>query len=265
MSPSSASSSAQPPARPGGESPLGALSILPARSRSEQLADVLAEHIDGKGLRGGDRVGTLEDIRAETGFARATVSEAVRLLRERGRLEIRPGRGGGIYVAAQTPVVRMRHTLLSAQAGADDVAYAIELRESLEEPVARAAARTCTPRDARDLRDAVRALAESADYETFIRRNWALHERIAELCPNPMMGAVYTSCLGYLVRTDPSYDDVEAGAYIAQRAAVHQRLVEAIIAADASAIAHAVREHNLGTDTDLGTARDAGAQEGPVR
>lgn len=264
MSPSSASSAPSP--RPGGESPLGALSILPARSRSEQLADVLAGHIDGKGLRGGDRVGTLEDIRAETGFARATVSEAVRLLRERGTLEIRPGRGGGIYVADQTPVVRMRHTLLSAQAGADDVAYAIELREGLEEPVARAAARTCTPTDAQHLRDAVRELADSADYETFIRRNWALHEQIAALCPNPMMGAVYTSCLGYLVRTNPRYDDVEADAYIAQRVAVHERLVEAIIAADASAIADAVREHNL-TDPELGTARGAGApaQEGPVR
>ena len=85
------------------KSTLDQLSVIPPRSRAEQLADTLLQHIRQAGLGPGDRLGTLDEIRAEVGFARTTVSEAVRLLRERGAIEIRPGRGGGLFIAAETP------------------------------------------------------------------------------------------------------------------------------------------------------------------
>lgn len=231
------------------ETNLAQLSVLPPRSRAEQLADTLAQHIRTSGLQPGERLGTLDEIRDEVGFARTTVSEAVRLLRERGVLEIRPGRGGGLFVAAETPVVRMRHTLLvtgdSPESGGS-VREAIALREALEEPVALAAAAACTPHDATELRAAASALSQSgADFDEFLRRNWRLHELIAALCPNKMMSAVYASCLGYLTRSQSRYDDDGAvAAYIDGRAAVHVELVEAILAAEPSRIRAAVLAHN---------------------
>lgn len=229
------------------EHTLDQLSVLPPRSRAEQLAETLAAHIADRGLQPGDRLGTLDEIRAEVGFARTTVSEAVRLLRERGLLEIRPGRSGGLFVAEETPVVRMRHTLLAAGGAAGVVREAIELREALEEPVAAAAARTCGEDDAVRLRALSADMHDcGSDFEEFMRRNWTLHEAIAELCANSMLNAVYTSCLGYISRSAPSYDEDEAADYIESRACVHDALVEAIIAGDAVAIRDAVIAHNYG-------------------
>ncbi|XPP26731.1 MAG: FadR/GntR family transcriptional regulator [Leucobacter sp.] len=230
------------------QSSLARLSVIPPRSRAEQLADTLLEHIRARGLGPGDRLGTLDEIRAEVGFARTTVSEAVRLLRERGTLEIRPGRGGGLFITAETPVVRMRRTLLGATGSARSVRDAIELREALEEPIALAAAEACTPDDRAPLRAAAAELASAgADFDAFIERNWKLHELIAELCPNAMMSAVCTSCLGYLVRSEHRYSDDGAVAdYIAERQAVHAELVEAILSSDPARIRAAVRAHNHG-------------------
>lgn len=242
------------------KSSLDQLSVMPARSRADQLADTLLQHIRASGLGSGDRLGTLDEIRAEVGFARTTVSEAVRLLRERGVLEIRPGRGGGLFVAAETPVVRMRHTLLSADGSERTVSEAVELREALEEPIALSAAAHCTRVDAARLRAMAAEMAECEhDFDEFIRRNWQLHELIAELSPNAMMSAVYTSCLGYLTRSGGSYDAEGAGAaaevvavaeYIRVRTAVHLELVEAILANDPERIRAAVRAHNRGDDAD---------------
>ncbi len=228
------------------ESSLEQLSVIPPRSRAEGLADTLAAHIVDRGLRPGDRVGTLDDVRAEVGFARSTVSEAVRLLRERGLLEIRPGRHGGLFVADPTPLVRLRHTLLKATGSPVSVRDAIELREALEEPVALATARVCGPAEAAELRALVADLGTATnDFAAFMHRNWALHERVAALCPNAMLASVYASCLGYISRNVASYgSDDEVGAYLSDRADVHRRLVEAIVADDAEQIRAAALAHN---------------------
>lgn len=248
------------------QSSLARLSVIPPRSRAEQLADTLVEHIRARGLGPGDRLGTLDEIRAEVGFARTTVSEAVRLLRERGALEIRPGRGGGLFVTAETPVVRLRRTLLGATGSDRAVRDAIELRESLEEPVALAAAAVCTPADGARLAAAAAKLAQTGDdFDLFIELNWRLHELIAGLCPNTMMSAVYASCLGYLTRSEHSYD-AETGVgegvadYIGRRSEAHVELVEAIRLADAERIRTAVRIHNggaAGTAAEVAETSDA--------
>ena len=119
----------EPSAPPAPES----LRLAGPRSRAEQLAAAIDQRIHDQGLQPGDPVGTLQSLRDESGYARSTVSEAVRLLRERGILEIRPGRSGGLFVAEPTPVVRLRHTLLTVHEQPSTVLDAIELRDHLEE------------------------------------------------------------------------------------------------------------------------------------
>lgn len=227
-------------------SSIGSVRVSSPRSRGEHLAEALAAHIRERRLHPGDRVGTIDEIHAGVGFGRPAVSEAVRLLRERGVLEIRPGRGGGVFVADQTPVVRLRHTLLDVAAGsASEVREAIGVREALEEPLALAAAKACRPVDAKLLRAAAAALGRCTDYAEFMRRNWGLHELIASLSQNAMMAAIYTSCLGYVAHTEATYDEPDGiDAFMAHRAAIHAELVEAIIADDPRRIRAAVAAHN---------------------
>jgi GntR family transcriptional repressor for pyruvate dehydrogenase complex len=214
----------------------------PGATRAEQLAAALEDRV--RGLGPGSPVGTIEEIRRESGLARPTVSEAVRLLRDRGVLEIRPGRGGGLFVAEQGPVVRLRHTLLSVAGEPGSVADAIELRDHLEELIAVGAARCRGEDDIPALRACLDDMAAAPDWGDFMRANWALHERIAQLCPNAMARAVYVGTLGQLTSSTARATDRDADAYRAARLRTHAALVEAIAAGDEDAVRAAVVRHN---------------------
>lgn len=211
------------------------------RTRAEQLAADLGERLATASP--GDPVGTIESLRAETGYAYSTVSEAVRLLRDRGLLQIRPGRGGGLFAADRGPVVRMRHTLLTVADDPAAVADAVELREHLEVLVDVGAARCRTEADIAELRALLAVLTEAPDWPSFLHANWALHERIAAACPNATARAVYTATLGQLDAAEVRPDDVDP-TYRQHRVQVHQDLVEAIAAGDEAAVRAAVARHN---------------------
>ena len=215
------------------------------RNRAEQLAAALGDRIEGRGLAPGTPVGTFESLRQETGFSYATVSEAVRLLRDRGILEIRPGRGGGLFVADRGPVVRLRHTLLGVREEAGTVADAIELRDCLEVLIGTGAARHRSTADIADLRQLLKAMRAAADWDAFMRANWALHERIARISPNGMARAVYAATLGHLSASETAVEDGQAPAsYRAERYRVHADLVGAIADGDEPAVRAAVARHN---------------------
>jgi GntR family transcriptional repressor for pyruvate dehydrogenase complex len=217
------------------------------RTRAETLAARLERRIQTEQRAAGDYVGTLDELRTETGFARSTVSEAVRLLRERGIIEIRPGRGGGLFVAATNPVVRLRHTLLTVRDAPTSVVDAIAVRDALEGLIAQEAARHRTQSDIDDLRGLLHDLVgSSASHSAFMRANWRLHERIAAITPNAMASAIYLGTLGH-ISTATSVFDAEDSTwtdYFTTRYAIHDRLVTAIIAGDATAVTAAVQEHN---------------------
>jgi DNA-binding FadR family transcriptional regulator len=223
-----------------------ALVALP-RTRAEALAARMEEEILRTGMAPGDWVGTLDEIRAQTGLARATVSEAVRLLRERGILEIRPGRGGGLFIAPPNPVVRLRHTLLTVRDAPATVLDAIALREALEELINRDAARHRSQTDIADLKRLLSGLQRALKTpEAFMRANWALHERIADIGPNVMASAVYKGTLGYLSSSSAEFrsDDPAAEGYWRGRYRIHEALVRAIINGNENAVVQAVRQHN---------------------
>jgi DNA-binding FadR family transcriptional regulator len=224
--------------------PTGALVVGAPQSRAEQLADAIAASITERGLGSGAALGTLESIRAETGVARTTVSEAVRLLRDRGVLTIKPGRGGGLFVAEETPVVRLRHTLMAVQGDPSSIADAIEVREELESLIALRACAHRSDGDIAAMREHLALMREADSWDDFMHANWALHRRIAAICPNSLARAVYEATLGYLsagvARTDDTVVDED---YRAVRLGVHEELVAAIAAADPDRTAAAVERH----------------------
>jgi len=219
------------------------------RSRAELLAEAVHERIRAAHWGPGARVGTLEDLRRESGFARATVSEAVRLLRERGVLEIRPGRSGGLYVADSGPLVQLRHTLLEVDGDVPTVREAIELRDHLEILIDTSAARHRSSTDIDQLRAHLQAMADAEGWDTFMTANWALHERIAMICPNAMARAVYVGTLGHLTASSVRYaqNGVPSASYRIERLRVHTDLVEAIGAADEVRVRAAVSRHHTTT------------------
>lgn len=203
--------------------------------------------IETRELRSGDRITTMEELRTQTGYGRATIGETARLLAERGSVEVRPGRGGGLFVAQVSPAVRLRQTLLTVPQGATTVADAIAVRDSLEELIALDAAAHRTDQDVADLERLLDAMREAEDdLEQFLGANWALHERIAAIGPNQLARAVYlgvTRCIAELsVKAEPEADSTP-GDYLNRRMAVHEELVAAIRLGDPQRARAAVGAH----------------------
>lgn len=219
-----------------------------SQTRAQILASQMEKDIAERGLSYGDAFGTLNTWRDETGFARSTVSEAVRLMIDRGAVEIRPGRGGGIFVAQTSPVVRLRHTLLTVHGEPSTVEHAIALRDALEPLVDTDAARFRSKDDIVDLRKLLKALAKSSsDTDSFMRSNWALHERIGEITPNHMLKAVYLSMTEGIAEMSERADSdspAQSAEHLKTRYEVHAELVDAIIAGDIERTSRAVLAHS---------------------
>lgn len=219
-------------------------------TRAQALAERMEQQIAERGLNAGDPFGTIESWRENSGFARATVSEALRLLVDRGRIELRPGRGGGVFVAGTGPVVRLRHTLLSVHGEATTVADAIAIREALEPLLVADATRARSAADLKRLRACLAELRTRLDeHDAFIRSNWNLHEAIAGISPNEMLRAIYLAMMQVIrEQAEHASSDRDAGAgdYREHRFEVHAELVEAIASRDQDRARRAVEAHRDG-------------------
>jgi DNA-binding FadR family transcriptional regulator len=214
---------------------------------AQRLASEVEELITARGLQSGDRVTTMEELREQTGYGRATIAEAFRLLAEHGSGEVRPGRGGGLFVAQTGPAVRLRQTLLTVPQGAATVAHAIAVRDSLEELIALEAATYRSEQDILDLQVRLELMRRSnGDLEDFLRTNWSLHERIAAITPNDLARAMYVAlvrCIADLSVRAETQSAAASDDYLAGRLAVHEQLVEAIRLGDAELVKAAVAAH----------------------
>jgi GntR family transcriptional regulator, transcriptional repressor for pyruvate dehydrogenase complex len=215
---------------------------------AQHLASEIEELIVARGLRSGDRIATMEELREQSGFGRATIGETARLLTERGTVEVRPGRGGGLFVAEGSAVVQLRQTLLTVPQGATTVAHAIAVRDALEELIALDAAEHRTEADIRDLEVHLDAMRRSVDdLAAFLHANWSLHERIADITPNQLARAMYVGmmrCIAELsVRADAGASALTPSDYLTGRLAVHADLVAAIRLGDSDRVKAAAAAH----------------------
>lgn len=217
-------------------------------TRAQHLADEIERTIRQRNMQPGTRVATMEELREQTKLARSTISEAARLLAERGGIEIRPGRGGGLFVVERDPVVRLRHTLLSVPSGSATVADAIAVREALEELIDVDAAKHRSVADCADLDKAVTRLRRTVKHpDQFLRRNWELHERIALITPNNVARGVYIGTLRCISDPPTRVEGIDADAgehYLEHRLQIHIDLVEAIVFGDVERTIKAVKLHH---------------------
>ena len=120
---------------------------LAGMTRAEAVVQHVRGLINERGLAPGELIGTKTDIRETVGVAKATMNEAVRLLESQGIVTVRPGPGGGLFVARHDPVVRLGQSLLTVSAEPVSVADAVIVRELLEPQIIADAARYRTNAD----------------------------------------------------------------------------------------------------------------------
>jgi DNA-binding FadR family transcriptional regulator len=225
----------------------GPETLLSARvSRAELVARELEREIVDR-REAGDRLGTKDDLRKRFGVAVATVNEAVRLLETRGLIEARPGPGGGVFVSGPATRVAMSHVVLGFKSGRTSYEECLEVRAALEPLIESHAARYHRVSDIRDLNRIVKGMeAARDDPAAFFKCNWALHRRIAQLCRNGPLRAMYLTLIDFL---EMSVDHAEFSGFDGEAmVAVHRNLVKAIDGGEGPQLDAAIQAHQPTTN-----------------
>lgn len=219
---------------------------------THSVADGLVEQIEARiareQLAPGARIGTKQELCEQYGVAPATLGEAMRVLRARGAIEVRPGPGGGLFVAYQSPLIRLAHSVLRLRQDGATVNDIVAVLDALDAAVMRDALAHRTAADLADLDALISELAELwHDPVAGLHHNWRLHRRIAEISPNAVLRTFYLNLVDYIesesVGESSTFDVMGFHPDTDERLQIHRDLVEAIRTRDESLVQETLLRH----------------------
>lgn len=221
---------------------------LPRRSsRADAVAAAVEKRIVDEGLGPGARLGTRRELGVVLGVAPSTVSEAIKLLEDRGQVTTRTGPQGGVFVAEPGLTLRLARSLMRVSGARMEVADALAVRDILEPAVIEAAAAAGHGEAGLvGLRRAMHALREACDTAEFYRRNLEFHAEIAALCANDVLRTLYEGLLNAVRAREPHLELLpgeKRRTLHASRVRVHQAIVDAVAAGDVNAARAAATGH----------------------
>lgn len=211
-------------------------------SRAEALAQSLESEILESAYTPGTRLGTKEELRRRFGVAVATVNEAVRMLETRGLIQARPGPGGGVFVSPAGARVHSSRLLLGFKWSSAEAEDCARVRHALDPIVCEDAARRRSAEDLRALRRLLDQMEKAVDdHIEYLRRDWALHRRLALISPNAPLKSVYFTLLDFqeqALESSPPGEFDRRG-----NLALHRMLIDAVDSRDPKALSDALRRH----------------------
>ncbi len=203
---------------------------------AQRVAREIVRSIYDGGLKPGDKYFSEAEALERHGVARGTLREALRYLQIQGVIEIRPGPGGGHFVAepgwenlAETLALLLQFAGASTQS-------LVEARVAIEPSMAELAARHATPEDVERMDDALARLDRHVgDYRPFYAAYNEFWNHVAAATANP-----------FFVFLSPSLRRVTRAAGI---------IPNEVQQADATARARLVRDAIAAGDAALARAR----------
>ena len=186
----------------------------------DQIEEAVIEH----GLKPGDKLPTSRELQGLVGTSQGTLREALRILQQKGLIEARLGRTGGLYVKAVSSDQMSESLGLLIRQRQISLEHLFVFRSTLEVSAASLAAIQAENEDIKPLK---KMIAEAEKYLTEGLRSWRrfyevedrMHRALARMTKNPLFESVlitvYQNCPGYnsqLVPTKPenmrdSYQD----------------------------------------------------------
>ncbi|MFY9930296.1 MAG: FCD domain-containing protein [Streptosporangiaceae bacterium] len=220
----------------------------PRVSRGESAATQLIAMAEAAAP--GDRLGSKEELRTRCAVSVGTFNEALRIAQSRGVVSVRPGPGGGVFAAAQSPMVRLGNSVLALDGDQTSVAEAVRIRDALDALLIEDALWHASPADIAEMREILIEMASAAerlDAIGFVHANWSLHARIAAVSPHAMLRSLYVNLLDQIESHTLAvlpYGEGPLPDYMADRHALHTAIIDAIEHRDRDRALTLIAQHN---------------------
>lgn len=225
----------------------------------EQIAGQIEQQILRGELHSGDRLPTERELAEQFHASRTAVREAMKILAQKGLLEMRPGRGT-IVINGTSQALRNSLGLMLRVARHDSSGDLVEVREILEPEIAALAASRASEQDINDLRRAVTIMdAHLRDADAFITADNFFHQVLARATQNDLILTLMDPVMELLSEQRKQIFFVEGGPLRGQMH--HKQLLEAVGCHDAEAARMAMRDHLHQVRVDAAAARDLSADE----
>ena len=233
-----------PDAAPGPARP-AQVPLRRVRKSYEQVADQLRELIVSGTLPQGGRLPSETVLARDLGVSRATVREALRLLAAQGLVRTAAGQTGGSYVTLPTldHISESLSSNITLLADARDLTLEelIEVRELLEVPAARLAARRRAAGDVERLRATIPPDRPALDTQAEFVHNRDFHATLIECCENRLLQIAAQPVFSAL-QTSLSRSGLPR-VFHRSIHAHHAKIVEAVEEGDEDAAGAEMRDH----------------------
>src|SRR5258708_5296444 len=223
----------------------------------EQIAEQIEKRILDGELHSGDRLPTERELAEQFHVSRTAVREAMKILAQKGLVDMRPGRGtiviDGAHEAMQDSIGLVMKLKLGEVGGSDNL---VEVREILETEIAALAAARAREQEIAAMREAVRVMDENLNNANeYIAADNRFHEALAQATQNTLIFILINSIVNLLSEQRKQIFDVEGGP---QRGQIHhKRILESVIRRDPQAARDTMRSHLRQVREDVGQFRQA--------
>jgi DNA-binding FadR family transcriptional regulator len=216
------------------------------RRTFEGAVEQIAERIRLGELSAGERLPSERELAAALQISRATLREAVRVLVDAGVLAVRPGSGGGTFVASGYVPFELLRSM--SEMRLDEVAGVLEARRLIEPRVAQLAAVNARDDDYGHMQqtiDAQKALIVRATVleheDRFLQLDTRFHLRIARASGNSTIVSLMRTLFRRLeIARDLAMHEPPTADWVID---VHERTLAAIRSSDHARIEEVMDEH----------------------
>ena len=218
-------------------------------SRAQHIAaEIEAEILAGR-MTAGARLGRRTDLIDRFEASPPVMNEALRILRERDLVTVRPGPNGGVMVASPPPQLRLGGIDVWHQGLTAEPEKLFEARSQLDLLLTMTAAQRATPEDIRAMEWALDDMrAAGHDAKAFLHANMRLHLAVARASRVDLLADFYESIVTLLSATMTKAAFVEdTDELLEHNLQVHANLITAIRDQDTIALQKLLSLHHLDT------------------
>jgi len=214
-------------------------------SRAEQVALQLEDEILESRLPVGAHLGRRAEIMERFGVSPTVMNELLRILRTRGLVRVRPGTGGGIFVASRPPQVRLGGMDLWFDDSRSSPLDLFEARVHLENSLDQLAFERATDDDLVAMERALDLMHVAPGARAFLGGVMELHRALARASRVLVLDDMHQTIVALLLASLSRASFIEGHEpLVAASLAVHREIVAAIRARDPAAYAEVMSRHH---------------------